>query len=172
MSQRVDQLTDALTGFGSKTDEAAPEEPSFEDFRSHRSRGPFESDERADAEFLARMDERLPDGFRMFPKQETLGGAARWNTASEQTGGKDARVVDDQDVPGPEQSGELGNHSMSRASVVPRQNHQPRFATRRRRLRDQFLGQIEIKVGDEQRRAMLALRYNFGPGMHASRTAS
>ena len=76
MSQRVNQLPDGLTRFGSKTHEAAPEEPALEHFRRHRSRWPFESDDRADAQFLAGMDERVPHGVPMVLEQETLGGTS------------------------------------------------------------------------------------------------
>ena len=83
------------------------------------------------------------------PDQETLGGAAAGQPRPDQPRRKHARVVDDEQIAGAKQRGKIGEVEMRDAAAGAIDRHEPAGAARRRRLlRDQLSGQIEIEIGN------------------------
>ena len=68
--------------------------------------------------------------------------------AAEQPRREHSRVVDDEQVTGAQVSGKPRDRAVLDASARALEDHEPRRPARRRRLRDEFVGQIEVEVSE------------------------
>lgn len=66
---------------------------------------------------------------------------------TQQPRGKDARVVDDEDVAGAKKRREVGNRAVFERSSAAIEGQEARLTARRRRLGDQALRQREVEIG-------------------------
>ena len=66
---------------------------------------------------------------------------------TQQPRGKDARVVDDEDIAGSQKRREIGNRAMFERSSAAIEGQQAGLTARRRRLGDQVYRQREVEVG-------------------------
>jgi hypothetical protein len=92
------------------------------------------------------MDERFPDIRVKLPQQQAFDGAAARNPLPEQPGGKDARIVEDEQISARQVATELAEHRVVDSAVAVKDKHPRCAALFRRKLRDQFFGQVEIKI--------------------------
>jgi len=67
---------------------------------------------------------------------------------AEQTRGEHARVVDGEEITGAEDRREIRDGRMTDRAGPAVEDEQPRCAARRRILRDQLVGKLEIEIGN------------------------
>ena len=147
---------------GPQPDHPTAEPPALGHFSMDRGNA-LEDDPRAAFQLLARMHERFPPlsrlvfataGRRRPPDQQTLDRAAARHAPSEQAGGKDAGVVDHDEVARAEQRRQLGDPGVRDGTGRAGQVKQPSTAPiGDRLLRDQISGQVVVEVADVHPRA-------------------
>jgi hypothetical protein len=96
---------------------------------------------------LPGVDERTPRP-RLVTRahEEALGSPAAWQPATDQTRRKDAGVVDDEQIAAAKEAADVGDVCVLDLARRTMQDQQARGSTRRRLLRDQFFGKLEIEV--------------------------
>jgi hypothetical protein len=98
---------------------------------------------------LARVHQRLPTVVVQPPQQQALDLPAGGVAMADQARRHDARVVQREKVAGSEQVGQVGNHAVGPRAPRAIDDEQARAAPDRRRLlRDQVLGQVEVEIGE------------------------
>ena len=68
---------------------------------------------------------------------------------TQQAGGEDAGVVDDEQIAGPQQRRQIGDRPVRHGAGGPIERHQTRLAAWQRGLGDEVVGQREVEVSDE-----------------------
>ena len=88
---------------------------------------------------------------RQFAKQQTLDGAAAWNSMPHEPRRKHARVVDDEQIAGAQVIGQPRERRVLDGTRLPRQHQQSRLPSLgRRTLSDQLVRQIEVEIAGSQ----------------------
>jgi hypothetical protein len=84
-------------------------------------------------------------------EQEAFDGAAAWSSVTDQARWKDTRVVHDDQIAGLQMFGHARKRGVLDRTRVSRKHQKARLSSLRRRpLRDQLVGEIEIKVARPQ----------------------
>lgn len=152
VADRVDRRLDRRAGCRAQPNDAPPEEAALDHFTLQRGAFPLEPDLRAGAQLLSRVHQRVPQLAGRIavhvPEQQAFDRSARGHATAEQPGGNHAGVVDDQQVARAQVTGQRGDDAVLDRIPGSAEHHQPRRAARGSRLRDQFVGQIEIELGD------------------------
>ena len=79
-------------------------------------------------------------------QQQALDRSAARHAAAEQTRREDAGVVDDEQIAAAKEASDVGDACVLDLARRTMQDQQARRSTRRRLLRDQFLGKLEVEV--------------------------
>ena len=161
MADAIDSIRKSAWMGGSEPDRPSSLEMHRENFAFDGDLSAFEYDARTRFQLLAGVNEAIPEfairireesGIRRLAvQQQTLHDAATGNPTTQKSRGKDARIVENQQIARDEIAVEVGERDMfDRAAAVKHQ--EPRSATfRRRMLRNQRLGQFEIKIRNVHR---------------------
>ena len=95
----------------------------------------------------SRAHQTFPRLFSPVDEQQHLTGAASRQTLTQQTGGQHPGIVQDQAVTGVQEVRQLVEMVMLPGAGVPVQSHEPGTVPPfQRRLRDQFLRELVVKI--------------------------
>ena len=136
---------------GGEANAPATEELLFEHLRHQRAARSIEAHLGARLQLLAGMHQRIAlhgtvaagGGQR---QQQALDRSAARHAAAEQTRREDAGVVDDEQIAAAKEASDVGDACVLDLARRTMQDQQARRSTRRRLLRDQFFGKLEIEV--------------------------
>jgi hypothetical protein len=93
------------------------------------------------------MNERVPAVVRLRGEEQALDTATRWQTGTEETGGKNLCVVDDQKVTLSEEPGQVGDRGVFSRAAFFVEHEQARLTAFGRRILGNEPGrQVEIEV--------------------------
>src|SRR6185436_6364725 len=145
----LDRCADAAGIVGPQTDRPPPIEVTREDLAVQRRTIALEDDARSRSQLLTRMHQRFPIPCWKTAKQQTLDGTPGWYAAAEQSRGKHACVVDDEQIARLQVLDEMRERRVLEANLVTMKDEEPRLASLFGRvLCDQIIGQSEIEVAD------------------------
>ena len=156
MANAVDRFVHGFPAVCPQPDHPAPEPPECGYFSMHRDNA-VEDHMRAAFQLLARMHERFPPLSRLVsatagrqrpPDQQTLDRSATRHAPSEQPGGKDAGIVDDEQITRGETTPELCKHRVLDAVAAAKDEQTRPTTIGRRMLRDQRVRQLEVEISN------------------------
>jgi hypothetical protein len=168
VTDRVNRVVDRRSIPRPQSHNSASEKALFQDFGVERPLS-LKHDPRPRVQFLPRMNQRLPTFSSapsllrpssvpaaplppQTPDQQALDRAAARYPPPEKSRGKDAGVVDDQEIARAQKIRERSNGRMRNCSGLAIQVQKPRSSPiRRRRLRNQVGRKREVKIADIHR---------------------
>jgi hypothetical protein len=155
MAEPVDGLVHRHRAVGPQADRPPPERAHLENLAVDRGPLALAYEPPSRLEFLARVNEGVPEGPRSripvlrAPQQQALHRATGRIAPAEQARRENARVVHDQQVAGVEQPRQVRHDRALGGACRAVERQQARGAPPfGRRLRDEVLREVEVEVGD------------------------
>lgn len=162
MSQLVDRRVEVRGADGAEADESPASKPPGENLalndHPRRPEGILEDQGGAHFQLLARMDQRVPDVVRIAfvgnvlkpggLEQQALDRASARIAPTEESSGKDARVIDHDEVARIQELRQIPNRGLMPRFGRPVDREEPRGPARPCGLGDQRRRQIKIEIGD------------------------